>query len=270
MMSLMPRLSAGIATTSIFSRAGGVRPDGSFEISRVPPGTFNLMMTAKIDEKSYSSRTQIHVGSTDLEGVEVTIRQTGTITGSVRVEGRDEEHLLAVNVGLRPWESGGVIFGSSLQTKVQADGKFMIEGVNVDRYGFYANGLPEGYYLKTVRADGVDVLAQGFEAAGGAATFEVVVSPNAGTIEGTTTPGATVALVPDHRDRSEYYANTIADQDGHFRFRNVRPGDYKLFAWEQVPEYAWMDPDYMRELDRKGTPVSVTEGAHPNVQVKAM
>src|SRR5262249_5188655 len=133
-----------------------------------------------------------------------------------------------------------------------------------------ATGLPEGYYLKSVRASGVDVLAQGFEAAGGTATFEVVVSPNAGSIEGTTTPGATVALVPDHRDRSDYYANIIADQEGHFRFRNVRPGDYKLFAWEQVPEYAWMDPDYMRELESKGTAVNVTEGAHPNVPLKAM
>jgi len=270
MLSIMPRLAAGITSMSISSRAGGVRPDGSFEIQRVPPGTFNVIVSATIDDKRYSSRAQIQVGSTDVEGVHLTIRQTGMVSGRVHVEGRDEEQLLGVTVGLRPWESGGVIFGASMQSKVPPDGKFVIDGVNIDRYGFYATGLPEGYYLKSVRTSGVDVLANGYEASGGAANFDVLLSPNAGTIEGTTTPGATVALVPDNRDRTEYFANVTADQEGHFRFRNVVPGEYKVFAWEQVPEFAWMDPDYMRELERKGTVVSVAESAHPTIQVKAL
>jgi hypothetical protein len=269
-MMVIPRLAAGIASLSLISRSAHVRPDGTFEIPRMPSGTYNLMVSATIDEKRYSSRAIVTVAGGDVEGVQVAIRPTGTVSGRVRVEGRDEEQLLAVTVGLRAWESNGVILGNTPQVKAAPDGKFVLDGVGVDHYSFYATGLPEGYYLKSVRTSGMDVLQHGYEAAGGAAIFDVVLSPNAGAIEGTTTAGATIALVPDTRDRTEHYANTTADQDGHFRFRNVVPGEYRIFAWEDVPQYAWMDPDYMRDLERKGSTVSVAEGAHPSVQVTAI
>jgi uncharacterized surface anchored protein len=136
-------------------------------------------------------------------------------------------------------------------------------------------GLPEGYYLKSVRSGGADVLASGFEAAGGAAVFDVLISPNAGSVEGAVMDprsqklfvGATVVLVPEAKDRTDLYRNAISDQEGHFRFKSLRPGEYRLFAWEDVSSFAWMDPDFMREIERKGQPVTVEEGRPQTVQV---
>jgi hypothetical protein len=41
-----------------------------------------------------------------------------------------------------------------------------------------------------------------------------------------------------------------------------------VYAWEEVPAWAWMDPDFMRGMGGKGEPVSVTEGAVQQVQAK--
>jgi hypothetical protein len=274
MLSMLPRMVMGIASVSLNSRGASVRPDGTFEISRVTPGSYNLTATATIDDKRYAARTMVQVGNTDVEGVAVTVRAGGSVTGKVHVEGRPDEQVLSVSVGLRAWESGGVIFSTTPQTKVQPDGSFQWTDVSADRYAFYATGLPEGYYVKSVRSGGTDVLANGYEAAGGSATFDVVVSPNAGSIEGTVVDGnsqkfagATIALVPEARDRMERYANREGDQEGRFRFRNLIPGEYRLFAWEEVPSYAWMDPDYMREIEIKGQKVTVTEGGPQTVQL---
>ena len=45
------------------------------------------------------------------------------------------------------------------------------------------------------------------------------------------------------------------------------PGEYKVYAWEDVESSAWMDPDFMKPLEAKGEPVTVGESAQANVQV---
>jgi protocatechuate 3,4-dioxygenase beta subunit len=273
-LMLMPRLAMGAATVGMISRVGAVRSDGTFELSRMQPGAYNLMASATIDEKRYSARALVQVGDTDVDGVAIAIRPSGVVTGRMQVEGRPNERVSGVAV-LRPWESGGVIFGPQPTTKLQADGTFQIDDVNVDRYSFHVTGLPEGYYLKSVRSGGADVLASGFEAAGGAAVFDVLISPNAGSVEGAVMDprsqklfvGATVVLVPEAKERTDLYRNVISDQEGHFRFKSLRPGEYRLFAWEDVSSFAWMDPDFMREIERKGQTVTVEEGRPQTVQV---
>jgi protocatechuate 3,4-dioxygenase beta subunit len=275
MVNLYPRFSLGIATPNLMGRMTSVRPDGTFETSRVVPGAYTLTATANIDDKRYSSRVTIQVGGTDVEGVSVTVQAAGSVSGRVRVEGKPDETLTGVSVGLRPWESGGVIFGSQPIAKVEADGNFQIADVSVDRYQVYVTGLPQGYYVKSIRSGGSEVQWTGYEAAGGSATLQILLSPQAGSIEGTVmdgktqkpAPGATVVLVPEMRDRTQLYSQATSDNEGHFRLKSLVPGEYRLFAWEEVPSYAWMDPDYMRDTERKGQLVTVAEGSPQTLQV---
>ena len=93
----------------------------------------------------------------------------------------------------------------------------------------------------------------------GASPLDVVISPNAGGLEGTAmdphsqkpAPGATVVLIPRARERVEFYRSAKTDDAGRFRFKTVVPGDYRVYVWETVQEYAWMDPDFMRPLETK-------------------
>jgi hypothetical protein len=161
---------------------------------------------------------------------------------------------------------------------VQEDGSFQLADTNVDRYSMYVNGLPEGYYVKGIRSGGTDVMAAGLEVGSGVAPVEIVVSAMAGALEGTVfepgsqkpVAGAQVVLVPTLRDHARLYRSATTDQEGRFRMRTVVPGDYKLFAWEVVDAYAWMDPDFLRSVESKGEALSIGEGSTQSVQLKTI
>jgi hypothetical protein len=276
-LMLVPRVMLGITNMGMGSRGAAVKPDGIFEFPRVPPGGYMLTVSATVDDKRYWARVPVQVGSTNVEGVVVAIHAGATVTGKLRVEGREreQEKVAGLNVGLRSWQSGGIIFGPIPTIKTAEDGSFQLEDVGMDHYSFYVHGLPDGYYLKSVRSGGVDVMALGLEVAGGSAPLDVLISPNAGGLEGTVmdsraqkpAASATVVLVPRVVERSDLYYRMTSDADGRFRAKNVVPGDYRVYAWEDVPVYAWMDPDFMRGMDSKGQSVTVPEGSPQSVQL---
>ena len=129
-----------------------------------------------------------------------------------------------------------------------------------------------------MRSGGTDVLVSGLEVSGGAAPLEVLISPNAGGLEGTTmdprsqkpAAGARVVLVPQSKERAELYRTVEADDASRFRFKTVVPGEYRVCGWETVLQYAWMDPDFMRPLENKGAAVSIPEGSPHSVQVSIL
>ena len=78
---------------------------------------------------------------------------------------------------------------------------------------------------------------------GAGGQVEIVLGQNAGVIEGVVqnekqqpAAGATVVLIPQsgRRDHLQLYKNASTDQHGRFTLKNLEPGDYKLFAWEDV------------------------------------
>jgi hypothetical protein len=62
---------------------------------------------------------------------------------------------------------------------------------------------------------------------------------------------AYVVLVPDakHRERPDLYRTERTDQHGVFKIKQVAPGDYALYSWNEVE--AGEDPDFMRPFEEK-------------------
>jgi hypothetical protein len=87
-------------------------------------------------------------------------------------------------------------------------------------------------------------------------------------------PGATVVLIPQEKERREdghAYLTATTDDSGRFTVRNVPPGEYRAFAWESLHlccEY--MDPDFLRPLDSKGVPLTLTEGSVTSIELTAI
>jgi len=215
------------------------------------------------------------VGGTNIENLQLSIRAGMTVKGRVRVEGRQPEDLPSFNVGLQPSYTGGILYGNVPRVRTQPDGTFQLDDVGADHYDLYVTGMPDGHYLKSAYSGSIDVRANGIEAAAGMAPLEIVISPNAGGLDGTVMdPGtqkpamsAAVVLIPRDRDRSELYRNVQSDQAGRFHFKNLVPGEYRIYAWEEVPQYAWMDPDFMRPLESKGEAITIPEGSPQSVQL---
>ncbi len=74
-----------------------------------------------------------------------------------------------------------------------------------------------------------------------------------------------MALLPDVRGRFDLVRTATTDASGRFRLDRVIPGDYKVFAWNEVGDGDWQDPDLMRAFEERGAPIHIREGATERV-----
>jgi hypothetical protein len=62
--------------------------------------------------------------------------------------------------------------------------------------------------------------------------------------------------------------NVTSDQNGRFAIRAIPPGDYKLFAWEDLEPNAYYDSDFVRKYETLGTPIQISENMKQTVEIK--
>jgi hypothetical protein len=276
---LMPRNGDQMAMMMMMmGRNRFADPKGNFEITGVQPGNYLLRANLNSNGKNLSGSVPVVVGTSNVENVNVTIGPGLTINGHLRVEGDTNENLSSLMLRLMPREAGLMVFGNS-QARLSEDGSFRIEDVAADIYNLSIYGMPEGFYLKSVRSGETDVLASGLDTTTGQiAPLQVLLSPNAGQLTGTVqnpatsqpAPGATVVLIPQEKERREvftFYKTITTDQSGNFSFKSLTPGDYKVFAWEDLEPGAFMDPEFIRPVDSKGEAVNIKENGKPAVQL---
>jgi hypothetical protein len=77
---------------------------------------------------------------------------------------------------------------------------------------------------------------------------------NARDANGQPVKNATVTLVPTG-DRSRYF--TERTRSGHSQIEGVLPGEYVLFAWDDIPDGAELNADFMREYEAHGVRILV-------------
>jgi len=262
------------------TRGAAVTPQGTFELPSVTPGQYWLITQLNSGGRNYTARATIQVGGANVEGVTLTLRGGTPVSGQVRVEGESTEGLSRLRISMMPAEFGGVMYLPMATQMVKEDGSFRLEDVGSDRYMVAVSGLPEGFYLKSIRSANLDVLAAGLEISGDSpAPLEVILSSRGGQVTGTvmdprtqkSAAQATVVLAPqekERRDRESYYRTVSTDASGGFTFKGLTPGEYRVYAWEETEYGAWMDPDFLKPQESRGEAVSIAEGARESVQVK--
>jgi hypothetical protein len=74
--------------------------------------------------------------------------------------------------------------------------------------------------------------------------------------------------MPDHEFRFRVDHRFIStDAEGRFQLPSVPPGDYKIYAWEDVERLAWQEPRFMRNYESRGTPLRVSEGQKTTIEI---
>jgi len=183
-----------------------------------------------------------------------------------------------------------------MNVPVNADGTFRLSNITPGDYRIEISGFPVNVssggvatgtqfvatlqgngYLKEARLDGADVLSSPLHFSGTTSTgLDILVGLGGGQINGTVTdvrsqpvPGTRVVIVPDRaRHRADLYRTSMTDANGRFSMSSVPPGDYKVFAWETIDEYAWFDPDFLGRFEAAGRAVRVVESAAQAVEVR--
>jgi hypothetical protein len=252
----------------------------TFEFQGVPPGSYVLVAqqpSTPQERKTMWGWTAIEVGDTNIEHAEVVVGAGVDISGRIRVEGKTAVDISNVVGVLEPQEALSL---ASLTPDIDTapakpDGTFIFREVPEGSYRIDFHPIPSGFYLRSSGA--ADVLETGITVGRGHSppAVELVLSSGAGRIDGTvardeqSSPGASVVLVPDGKQRAQpnYYRLAVADQLGRFAMRNVTPGDYTLFAWEQIEPGAYFDPEFLGQYEDRGKAVHVEEGGHLSVQL---
>jgi hypothetical protein len=239
--------------------------NGDLEISGVPAGSYRLQVFAHEAENMFCSvSVPVVVERADLEGLRVAVGACPTAEGRVTVEGDAKGDA-------KPELAGAIVDfeHGDRNAQLRADGSFAT-GLSPGPGNIDLSRITKekSLYVKSIRSGNQDVLRNGFVAnASERVELEVVLASDGGKVDGTVSDkddkpvaGATVVLIPNDpalRARLDYGRDATTDQAGHFEMKNIAPGDYKLFAWDDVEEGSWFDPDFLKDFEAKGQPVIV-------------
>jgi protocatechuate 3,4-dioxygenase beta subunit len=252
---------------------------GTFELKGVAPGSYTLIAEqfgGGEQEKVTRGRTSIDVGEVNLNDVEVVIGPGSTVSGRVRVEGKTNVDLSRVTVSLDPQDDlASMGFAPDVSSMaLRPDGTFTFHDVPEGSYQIRILPLPDGYYLKP-GGEGDPIEAGVKVGRNRAASVELSLSTGAGRVSGGVAkgdqpfPGATVVLVPDGARRAQprFYRQALSDGNGHFTLAGITPGDYKLFAWEEIDRGSYLDPEFLQPYEDSGKPVHVEESGNATAQL---
>jgi hypothetical protein len=268
-------------------RANEAGPDGQFEVRGVAPGSYVVGASLGTESQSLTARQEISVVAADVEGVKLVPQPSFMLSGHLRIEGKASGDLTQYSVNLRQAELpenpffflSQDFFGTN--APVDRLGNFEWKIVNPANYIVQVyGGDGQGFFLKSAKL-GERNIETGF-AASGPATLDLLVSYKGGTVEGAVVgkekevdndhpvAGATVVAVPEEKYRklSDRFGIGSTDQHGRFTIRGVAPGSYTLYAWQDLEEGVYRDPDFLKSQEANGKAVKVEEGSHQQVELK--
>jgi hypothetical protein len=106
--------------------------------------------------------------------------------------------------------------------------------------------------------------------------LEVRVRTDGGSVEGVVMDakrnpyaGATVVLVPpiQHRQNPALFKVATSDAAGRFSMTGIRPGEYKLLAWDSIPTGAYMNAAVLDSYKEVQVSVNVPANIHVETQL---
>jgi hypothetical protein len=229
-----------------------------------------------------SARLPLEIGNSDVQNASLIVTPGFSLTGRLAIEGQSatgNQDLTRIRVNLRP-DAAAQVAGAPPASPVQADGTFKLDQVGRDDYRLTVSGMPRNAYVKSARYGAVDVMSDGLRLDHQpTASLDITISTSTGIADGSVQnekqevePNVTVVFVPDaaRRSRLDLYRTTSTDATGHFHLEGLPPGDYRVFAWEEVEMGAWQDPDFLRTFEDRGKAVHIGEGGTANIELRVI
>jgi hypothetical protein len=148
---LSPRITIQPAVIAVQSEIT-VKPDGTFELSPVPPGNYRIV--GALPGLGLRGSIMVNVGNLDLNGIEIPIPNLVVVRGHVTLDGDGP----MPSVSLQLADSSGT---NSYTVTPQRDGSFTL---NLQEGEFSVSiaprGLPPGYVISTMKYGDVDLLKE--------------------------------------------------------------------------------------------------------------
>jgi len=258
--------------------SGEIREDGTFEISGLVPGTYDVSIASPDGGSLRPLRGTdiVEVRESDVDDLRLAPPQLGEVHGRFRMDDNEPFNRTQLSVFL---DSDDGYQNSSLSARVAEDGTFKIENVPAGNYHVVvtadSNNLRD-YFVKEVNVNGADAADSGFATGPGISMVEVVASARGGTIVGTVVDGdnktvseVQVFCAPDasRQKRPDLYQEALTDRRGQFSLRGLNPGNYTVFVLNGEPSDV-NDPDFFKAHETEGQSVRLNEGEQKTLTLK--
>ncbi len=269
-----PRLGIWSMREGGSSIAGFLEKDGSFDVEDIAPGTWQIRVEQGVWPARVLGAATIQIDDHDVQGVSLTVHAPHPLKGMIRMDSKEEALPAGLSLWLDapdgPWD---------VITTTHSDGSFDFENVSPVRYRVHVRGPASSqYYVKRLRYGPIESSDPEFSLSADGDTLEVALSGRGARVSGVVRQGDTagsrtpqVVLLPDTSDAELRRYDThlgALDQSGAFVVKEpVRPGGYTLYAFEGVPDGAWTDAEFLKEMEGKGVGIKVAEGDAKTVEV---
>jgi protocatechuate 3,4-dioxygenase beta subunit len=270
-----------INAESLSRDSGRLKESGEFDLTVPAPGSYVILVSEAANRLRPLSRVPIEVGKSDIENLVVTVMPPIQVTVVARLEeagNKDDKNGLASAIGaiqlmLLPVQGPTFLFNAA---KLSSALTFSLAKVPQVPARFSAEKLPEGLYVKSIRMGDMDVLGRAFTPAAGA-RIEVVLSNAGGRIRGVVEDkehrpvrGCDVIVAPDpaRPDQAHLYRVATSDDKGEFKVSGIAPGNYRVYAWENLDTRAGMQFDEELARLHEGESVKVALDKKEVQQVK--
>jgi hypothetical protein len=243
------------------------RAAGRFEFHRVAPGSYVLIASQLWKGHTLTGRLPVEVVNSDHQDeLTVSLIPPFELTGTIQVEGAGAGSMQGARIQLT--ESEGLAGGAPLVARAAPNGVFQLTGVNAGFWDLTIAPIPPGAWVKTVEWNGRPVQAESIDlTAPIPGILRIVLAPNGARLSGTVTrdgrgcPG-TVVLVPSPELRSfpGMYRTATASAEGSFEIAGIRPGTYKIIAFDEIEPPAWLDPEFLSGVESSAEEITLAEG----------
>lgn len=264
---------------SLFNSQGFVPTEewssGSEEgFGNVPPGEYVAIFTGGhegAETPSYAVR-HVEVADADVDGGTLTFVPGVDIIGTIRVEGGVAGNLGKMSIHLRSDYRDFPQFNRSAD--VTSDGSFVVKGTAPLMYELSIDRTP-GVYLKSVQMGDSTLPQPRIDAGEKLEPLTIVLGADAGELDGSVVnakgdPVARARVDAIAADRADFNRSAFSDEKGQFKVSDLPPGQYKIFAWENVPDGAPQDPDFRKAFEKQAVGATVQPKARADLKITAI
>ncbi len=295
-----------------YAISGHTNPDGTFVLPGVPPGAYTLGVvvqhvpnpfevvrttagaTGRINPDTGTVRLMdipppetgsmpVVVTGADITGLTITAGPGGSVEATV-VADRGVTQPIPARLEL----SARSVSGGDSSMRMSVGGNvFKLMGLNALTY-LAVEGLPDGWSVKSILADGTDVTDEPLDLRGGRnANVRIVLTDRVTVITGSVLQDASRGAASDERANhnvvvfpedpkkriypSRYVRAVRTDEQGTFRISGL-PGDerYLAVAVDFLEDGEWTDPEFLERVSARGTNFALGEAERQAIELRLL
>jgi hypothetical protein len=262
-----------------------VAPDRTFDIAGITPGSYRLTLSSRTGQLHPFGHTDVDLGKSDLNNVQIAVTPAVTLHGQITVEGSPlagaaPVKFKSIRVGLAaPDPNSELIYGTFESRSVNDDATFTIENVPPGKFNVYVNNRPRATYLKSIRIANQEVTGHVVNVPPGGGELVLTLSYGVAELhgsiqfpQGTSSEGATnqavVYLLPEPMDE---YGNDIrmapVQNGGNFSMISLPPGRYRALAADGLTSEDVQNADILAQVSGEITDIILNPGEKKQIQL---